>query len=365
MSILHIFSTLNLGGPQKRLLDLLGSDFGKDHKHFFIAMDRKYEALKAIPDHVDFEILKNHSSGSFFSHILSYRKTLKKIQPDLLLTYNWGAIEWGFANFFKIAGRHIHLEDGFGPEEKDKRLLRRNLFRCFVLKRADGVIVPSRVLEKIAKDEWKIDASKLHYIPNGIDLALYKDKSSARLRLQQEFGIPENAALFGTIAGLRPEKNLSRMIEAFAAVKSSWAKYLLIMGAGPEEAALKAKVNDMGLEKQITFTGHIDKPSDYLPGLDAFVLSSDTEQMPYSVVEAMASSLPILSVDVGDVKEMVSEENKGYICKVKSAEALSGIMNIFLTNRELFMKVGQANLKKAQDFSVKQMVKKHMKVYKK
>lgn len=364
MSILHVFSTLNLGGPQKRLLDLLETDFGRDHKHFLIAMDQHYEALERLPKNVDYEIIKGDLGGPFLTRVLGYQEILKRVQPDLLLTYNWGAIEWGLANYFKLAKRHIHFEDGFGPEEKDKRLFRRNLFRRFVLRRADGVIVPSKILENIAKEEWKIKASQLHYIPNGIDLSLYLDKKQARQRLQKEFGISKDAILFGTIARLRPEKNLQRMIEAFAMVKeASDHKYLLIMGSGSEEKALKAKVNDMGLQKQIIFTGNIDKPDHYLPGLDAFVLSSDTEQMPYSVVEAMASALPILSVDAGDVKNMVSDVNKSYICKEKSSEALAALMDIFLRNKVQFMKIGQANLKKAQDFSIDAMAMLHKKAY--
>ena len=76
---------------------------------------------------------------------------------------------------------------------------------------------------------------------------------------------------------------------------------------------LESQSRAMGLDDIVTFTGAIEDPARLLGVFDVFALSSDTEQMPISVLEAMAAGLPVASVDVGDVKEMLSLENRPFV----------------------------------------------------
>ena len=96
-------------------------------------------------------------------------RQLRSLKPDLLLTYNWGAIEWALVNRFGARADHIHFESGFGPEEVDRQILRRVWFRRLALARSKWVVVPSRTLVAIATNIWRISPAQLRYVPNGVD----------------------------------------------------------------------------------------------------------------------------------------------------------------------------------------------------
>ena len=74
---------------------------------------------------------------------------------------------------------------------------------------------------------------------------------------------------------------------------------LVIAGAGGQRADLEAQAHALGLSERVVFTGFVERPGSVLGGLDVYVLTSDTEQMPISVLEAMAVGLPVLATDVG------------------------------------------------------------------
>src|SRR5438309_11790976 len=99
-----------------------------------------------------------------FGQILTGARTLLRRKPDLLVTYNWGAMEWAAADLFARIP-HLHIEDGFGPEEIAEQLPRRVLFRRLVLNRRSTVVLPSRTLMAIATDIWKIAAERRIFIP--------------------------------------------------------------------------------------------------------------------------------------------------------------------------------------------------------
>ena len=128
-----------------------------------------------------------------------FRSYLKTHRPDRLVTYNWGSLEWAMANWPQLLP-HVHIEDGFGPEEADRQLPRRVLTRRLVLSRSQ-VVVPSRTLERIALDVWRLDPRRVRYIPSCIDCARFSAPGIV------PFDWPGSGPVIGTLAALRPEKN--------------------------------------------------------------------------------------------------------------------------------------------------------------
>jgi glycosyltransferase involved in cell wall biosynthesis len=250
------------------------------------------------------------------------------------VTYNWGAIEWAMANIPRLA-RHIHIEDGFGPEERAGQIRRRVLTRRVVLARST-VVLPSRNLLRIATEVWGLNPSRVHYLPNGIDISRFAGPDR----------IPGDVPILGTVAGLRTEKNVSRLLRAFRHVAEATPARLIIVGDGPERSALAALSEKLGLASRIEFAGQVDEPAPLYRLFDIFALSSDTEQMPLSVIEAMASGLPIASTDVGDVAAMVAEANRPFITTLDEV-ALAGAITALAGDRNLRARLGAANQAKA------------------
>jgi glycosyltransferase involved in cell wall biosynthesis len=118
----------------------------------------------------------------------------------------------------------------------------------------------------------------------------------------------------GTLAGLRPEKNLSRLIRAFAAVRARWPARLVLVGEGPKRAELQALAEQLGVATDVEFTGYLSNPGDRLKDFDLFALSSDTEQLPMALLEAMALGLPVVATRVGDLEALLSEVSSGSLC---------------------------------------------------
>jgi glycosyltransferase involved in cell wall biosynthesis len=157
------------------------------------------------------------------------------------------------------------------------------------------------------------------------------------------------------VAALRPEKNLARLLRAFALVRALRPCRLVIAGGGPERAGLEALAGELGVAGEVDFPGHVaDTPALYA-GFDAFALSSDTEQMPISVLEAMAAGLPVAATDVGDVRAMLAPENGAEVV-AQDAAALAAALAGLLADPARRALLGAANRRRAEaDFDQETM----------
>lgn len=346
-TLLHVFPGFAVGGSQVRLAALANHFAGK-YRHLIVALDGIYSCCERFGPEVDYRRIdvaaaKGSRIGSTLANWRNFRRMLKGLRPDLLITYNWGAIEWALANYFRVCP-HIHVEDGFGPEEADRQLRRRVLFRRFVLARADRVVLPSRTLHDIAGRIWRLPEERLCYLPNGIDCARFAEPPDPAMRTR--LGIAPDDVVIGTLAGLRPEKNLARLIHAFAAAAREVPAKLVIVGQGPERDALERLAAELGLGTRVVLAGHVDRPERVIGLFDVFALSSDTEQMPYSVIEAMAAARPVASTDVGDVKQMVAPDNRDFIVAPDAARLGQAIATLIADSARR-RRIGQANQTRA------------------
>ncbi|HET6185321.1 MAG TPA: glycosyltransferase [Acetobacteraceae bacterium] len=341
-TVLSVFATFAVGGPQARFA-ALANRFGGRYRHVIVAMDGRTDARERLSPRLDVSFPEIAiRPGSLFGNLLPFRRTLKSLRPDLLLTHNWGSLEWAIANLPGLA-RHIHFEDGFGPEERDRQLPRRVHTRRLVLRRST-VVLPSRTLLAIAGDIWRLPPRVLHYVPNGIDLARFDGIRPERLSAPP---------VVGTVAALRPEKNLARLLRAYAA--SDVPGSLVIVGDGTERPVLQALARELGIAARTVFTGHVADPAALIAGFDLFALSSDTEQMPISVLEAMAARLPLAATDVGDVRTMLAPENRAFVVPRDDA-ALAAALRSLVAGPELCARIGAANRARAeQEFDQERM----------
>ena len=304
-------------------------------------MDGNLACRELLSDSLDvsfpqFDLRKGDTLGN----VRRCRAALRALRPDVLVTSNFGAIEWALANALPPLPPprvpHLHMEDGFGPEERDRQLPRRVWLRRLALRRST-IIVPSQTLRRIATEIWRLGADRVRYVPNGIDLARFAAPS----------GLRAGGAVIGTIAALRPEKNLGRLLRAFALLPPHPDCRLVVVGDGPERSALQEQAAGLGIADRVTFAGHQARPELAYARFDLFALSSDTEQMPLAVLEAMASGLPVASTDVGDVRDMVADENRRFVV-AKDDAALAGALSALLADPDARRRAGAANRARAE-----------------
>jgi glycosyltransferase involved in cell wall biosynthesis len=335
--LLHVFSSFAVGGQQMRFV-ALASAFGARYRHIVLAMDGDFACAARLAPGLDvrYEHVETQKRATL-ANMRRFRRLLHAIAPDLLVTYNWGAIEWAMANIPHLV-RHVHVEDGFGPEEYSRQLRRRAWVRRIMLARS-SVVVPSRTLWQIATQVWRLHPSRVRYVPNSVDVGRFAGPRHSG---------PE--PVIGTVTALRPEKNLARLLRAFRMVMNETSAQLVIVGDGPERVALQRLASELRLTQRVRFAGYVDRPWTLYRTFDVFALSSDTEQMPLSLIEAMASGAPVVATDVGDVAITVAAENRDFVTPLDDA-ALAGAMLTLLRDSDLRVLIGQANqLKAAREF---------------
>lgn len=343
--ILHLHSSFNLGGQQSRTVRLM-NHFGDQAEHTVLsAVDDAFGAADAIERRVKVQFPKDAApSLKGMPAIGRYRQLAQYMKKfHLVLTYNWGAMDGVMAHtlFTRSMGLPplIHHEDGFNDDEVDRLKRRRNWFRTIALQRSNALVVPSKTLEHIARTIWHQPLDKICRFPNGIDT----DHFNRRPQRGSFPGFQKRTGeiVVGTIAGLRTVKNLPRLVRAVAAAGPNIR--LAIVGDGPARGAIMAEAERLGIADRVMMPGYLRDPARYIRLFDIFALSSDSEQYPISLIEAMTSALPVVSTDVGDVRTIVARENRPFIAPRTDEASLAQAIRELAHDAGLREKLGAAN----------------------
>lgn len=345
--ILHLHSSFSPGGRALRAVRLMNT-WGNRARHTIISgIEGQYGARDAIAGGVPYEIaqdpppLTGKPSVARFEALANYMRRF-----DLVLTYDWGAIDGAMARrAFATRGLPplIHHEDGFNADEAKRLKLERNLYRRIALSAAHALVVPSLALERIALATWKQPRERVHRIANGVPVGQYERRPKPNAI--PGFKRKPDELVIGTIAGLRPVKNLSVLVTAFGGLGAR--ARLVIVGEGAERDQIARVAANMGVADRVLMPGFLPEPHRYVGLFDIFALSSLSEQFPTAVVEAMAAGLPVASPMVGDVGTMVAAENRPYLARAGDAVRLRDSLENFVQSQALRRSVGSANRAKA------------------
>jgi len=364
-AILHLHSTFAAGGKELRCVRLINA-FGHHARHSVVsAMPGRLEASELISPNVAVNYPTKFPSLRGRPTPGRLQKIAKAMQQyDLVLTYNWGAMDAAMAHTMFSGSMDlpplIHHEDGFNEDERKRLKWSRNFYRRIALGKAQGLVVPSEKLEEIALETWQQPIGRVKRIPNGIQTRAF----APRPKIDAIPGFPkhDDTLWVGTLAGLREVKNLPRLVQAFAKLPAEWR--LVIVGEGPEKDAIRNEASRLKLSDRVFLPGFVADPSRYVGLFDIFALSSDTEQFPISVLEAMAASLPVVAPAVGDIADMVSEENAPLIVAPGDTEALGDALLELADNADLAGKIGEANRVRAlAEFDEKAMIDSYRRLY--
>ena len=363
--LLHLHSSFNLGGKEARCVQLINA-FGAAASHTIVsAMKGALGAAERIAPGIevalpqDFPALQGRPTPA---RLLRLARAMRG--HDLVLTYNFGAMDAVMAHRLYGAALGlpplIHAEDGFNQEEAERLSLTRNWYRALALGRASALVVPSQRLEGIALGPWHQPRWRVKRIPNGIVTAAY----AAPPPPDALAALPKRAGelWLGTLAGLRAVKNLPRLVRCFAGLPRPWQ--LVILGEGPERAAIRAEAERLGVGDRVHLPGFAADPARVVGLFDLFALSSDSEQFPISVVEAMAAGLAVASPAVGDVAAMVAAENRPFLSLPGDEAALGAAMASLAADPALRASVGAANRARAlADYDEQTMVRAYAALY--
>ncbi|TQV76242.1 glycosyltransferase family 4 protein [Denitrobaculum tricleocarpae] len=360
--LLHVFPTFAHGGVPIRISTII-NHFGDRYRHTVLSLDGPTDCRSRLKPGIPAKVeAYDGPSTGLPGRLRAIRRYIKSQAPDLLLTFNWGATEWALANTLSPICRHVHLESGFGVEEAERQIPRRVYFRRLALARASQIVVPSFTLVRIASDIWKLPRRKITHIPNGVDCVTF---SRAPVEgIPPGFEKRPGELILGTVAPLRAEKNIARLLQVFAQLPESHATRLLLIGDGDQRPHLEALAAELGVADRVVFAGHCEEIDKLLGWIDIFVMTSDTEQMPNSILQAMASGRAIASFDVGDVKAMLPDANKDFVTPKESDVALRRSLETLLGDTAVREQSGAANRAQAEEvYAAERMFAAYEKVF--
>jgi glycosyltransferase involved in cell wall biosynthesis len=209
----------------------------------------------------------------------------------------------------------------------------------------DAYIAVAAAHCKFLVDQLHFPASKVHVIPNGIDVERFRHAGD-RLAIRAGLGLTPTTPIVGIVAALRPEKNHELLLQAAHTVRARIPEAVfLIVGDGPERPRLVALAKQMGIAPAIRFLGTRSDIPQLLSALDVFVLTSRIEANPVSILEAMAAGRPVVAPNVGSISESVIDGVTGYLTEPNLVEPVAGRLIELLENPTQARSFGAAGQK--------------------
>lgn len=300
-------------------------------------------------------------------------RKLKKFNPDIIHTHTPFSVGWElvlpskllhipvvgtYHTFFNFYLKHAYLDYKWVNKWSwDYTLDYYN--NCNI------ILCPSKSLA----DELKSHKLKkpVQILPNGINTNLFIPVPSIlkKQELKKKWKIERKSLVY--MGRLSYEKSVDLIIKAMAEmVKQVPTLKLLILGDGPERKKLEKLVSELNLKKNIIFLGFVydKKLVEALQVNDIFLTASKTENMPLSVMEAMAVGLPVIAVDALGVPELVKNNVNGYLVQPDNCSQIVKKTLELLRDDEKIKTFGKASRKKAVDYSLENMAKSFEKIYK-
>jgi glycosyltransferase involved in cell wall biosynthesis len=201
-----------------------------------------------------------------------------------------------------------------------------------VLARWSGssVVVPSRAVADYAVEHIRLPVDRVHVVPNGVDPAIFSPGP------RSADGAEVRAVWLGLLA---PVKRVDLLLGAVSEVPGV---SLTIAGDGPLRDEVRRRIDSLGLAERVTMLGSVDDPAPVLRDADLFVLTSAAENCPLSLLQAMASGLPVVTTAVGGIPEVVREGVDGLLCPPEDDGALVSALAALVDDRDLRLRMGRS-----------------------
>ena len=317
-SIAHVLSSFGMGGQERVALDLASWQRKRGHRVIAISIAPEPEGPLAElfrAAGVRAETMPKYS-GLDASLPVRLAALLGGESIDVVHTHNPHAMIYGAPAASLVRAKSVHTKHGMNPDAARRLWLRRTAATL-----VDAYVAVTPALAKVAAERAECDPTRIHVIPNGIDVARFAPNAEGRARVRQELGIPGDSWLVGSVGRLAPEKDQALLIRAMAPLLDE-RRQLVIVGEGPERAALERARSETWRAEYCHLVSSRSDVAPYLAAMDAFVLSSGTEGLPLGLLEAMATGVPVVSTSVGGIPDLIDSGKNGMLVASGDEKAL-------------------------------------------
>jgi glycosyltransferase involved in cell wall biosynthesis len=240
-------------------------------------------------------------------------------------------------------------------------MLRHIAYRC-----SHAVFTVSRELRAFhaAQAWWNVNSMRI--VPNGVDGDRFKPSCEVSARIRLELGISSDALVVGFVGRLVALKDVKTLLLALEGLISRMPEvYAMVVGSGPELVGLRDYVaGSATLSGRVCFTGPREDVADLLKAMDLFVLPSLMEGMSNTILEAMATGLPVIATNVGGNPEILTDSESGYLFQPGNVDELRSKLATLLLNRERRQGFGHAaRIRVLTTFSLEAMLRQYRQLY--
>lgn len=316
MRILHIIPSFGLGGMEKVICSIINHTFRR-YQHIILSLDGNNNAFRWI-EASNVQQIEFRKEKEFSQFLKGLYREIKNVSPNLLMTYNWGATDAIWLGRLVGVRNIIHHEHGFSVEEAQMTMWKRDICRFFVYRLASALVTVSSNLKVSIQKKYYLTDKHVRMIPNGIDTDYYSPDSHIRQGIRHELDFDTSDFVIVFSGRLDPVKNFELLLEVFRVCHHLDRKVkLLIVGDGPE----RQKIEQISLQKQLhtglVMVGQKFEVLPYLRAGDVFLLTSFTEQMPLTILEAMSVGLPVVASNVGEIRNIIDDGKDGLLRDIR------------------------------------------------
>ncbi len=371
-NILHLVHSYGVGGAEK-VVHYLCKHTPKNYRHTVCSF-LKPEGLqsswyKETPGEI---VFLEKKPGNDIGAVLRLSKIIKERDIHIVHAQGWATYVEGFLATRMATGVSRKFIYAFHGKTMDDVIngipFRRRVMQRIISRFDDAIVAPSEHMANDYASEMQIPRSLIRVIYNGIDLKCY---SGNRGSVRKNMGIKDNAFVVGYVGRLDPVKNLDVLLKAFKRSleisplsENSDMATLLVVGDGPELLRLKDFSKRLDIDNKIIFTGMRPDVGSCLSAMDVFVQPSFYEGHSNTILEAMASGLPVISTLVGGTPEIITHGETGFLFQPSDMEKIAVTIGLLYQNPDIRMKTAEnGRLKVRAMFSVENMVKKYIALF--
>lgn len=365
--IVHLIYRLDFGGLESLLVQCINRLPANKYRHAVVCLTDYTTFSEKItkPDVLIYSLHKKPGL-SLRTHI-SVWKLLRHLRPTILHTYNISTIEYTIAASLVGVPAIVHAEHGRDVNDPHGRNRKYNLLRRILIPLIDTFVPVSADLHNWLRDTIRVPDKKIKLINNGVDTSEFMPRQLDHIK----FTIPmaSNFLIIGTVGRLQDVKDHFTLIDAFellikSAPASSPLIYLAIVGDGPLLNPIKHRVATAGITDKVWLPGARTDIVELLRDFSIFVLPSLAEGTPVTILEAMASGLPVVATQVGGIPEVVVNQQTGILVPPSNPKALATAIATYLNQPSLAAVHGAAGRKRVEQiYSLDTMLQGYLDLY--